>query len=108
VEQAIAEGDTVAVRSRASGRHTGPLGEVPASGRHRVTVSGTTFYRIESGKIAEDSTVFGSLGVRQQIRAVPETAAAGAWPERAASQRRSATSPAAGPADQPGSWEDGR
>lgn len=74
-EEILAEGDRVAARWTARGTHTGALGDIPPSGRD-VTVSGSTFYRIENGKIAEDWTIYDSLGLMQQIGAVPESAPA--------------------------------
>ena len=74
-EEILAEGDRVAARWTASGTHTGALGDIPPSGRE-FTVTGSTFYRIENGKIAEDWSIYDSLGLMQQIGAVPESAPA--------------------------------
>jgi steroid delta-isomerase-like uncharacterized protein len=74
-DEVLAEGDGVAVRWTARGTHTGALGDIPPSGRD-VTVSGSSFYRIESGKIAEDWSVYDALGLMQQIGAVSESARA--------------------------------
>ncbi|WP_326686381.1 MULTISPECIES: ester cyclase [unclassified Streptomyces] len=48
----VADG-RAATRWHSSGTHTGPLLDVPATGR-RVTVSGATFSRVENGLITEE------------------------------------------------------
>jgi steroid delta-isomerase-like uncharacterized protein len=52
VEDVIAEGDRVAVRYRFTGTHRGTLMGIPATGKF-ATMTGVTFYRMESGRIAE-------------------------------------------------------
>jgi len=51
-EQIVAEGDTVAVRWTARGRHTGHLLGLPPTGRETVT-TGIDMLRIADGKIVE-------------------------------------------------------
>jgi steroid delta-isomerase-like uncharacterized protein len=48
----IAEDDHVVERYTATGTQTGPLGDLPASGR-KATWTGVNIFRIECGKIAE-------------------------------------------------------
>ncbi len=52
VEQLIGEGDLVAARWTATGRHSGPLAGVPATGTD-VRWSGTDVYRLADEKIVE-------------------------------------------------------
>jgi steroid delta-isomerase-like uncharacterized protein len=71
IEDQIAEGDTVASRWTATGTHQGPLTGIPPSGK-RVRVTGITISRYASGKIAEEWFSYDTLGMLQQIGAVPE------------------------------------
>ncbi len=52
------------------GTHKGNLGPVPATGK-QVTVTGIWILRLAGGKIAEQWGVFDSLGLMQQLGAVP-------------------------------------
>jgi predicted ester cyclase len=73
VKEQIAEGDHVASRWEGRGRHTAELMGVPPTGRD-VTVSGQTLSRVENGKIVEEYTNWDTLGMLQQIGAVPASA----------------------------------
>lgn len=53
IQDQVADGDRVVVRFTGAGTHTGAFGAEAPSGQ-RVTVYGTTIYRLESGLIAED------------------------------------------------------
>jgi steroid delta-isomerase-like uncharacterized protein len=70
VEDQIAEGDEVVTRWRGRGTHQGELFGVAPSG-NQVELSGITISRFEGGKIAEDWTNSDTLGLMQQIGAVP-------------------------------------
>lgn len=70
VEQAIAEGDYVAVRWTARGTHKGELFGIPATGKES-TVTGISFDRWANGKIVESWTNWDTLGLLQQIGAMP-------------------------------------
>ena len=70
VKDQIAEGDVVASRWEGRGRHTGELMGVPPSGND-VVVEGFVFSRVRDGKIVEDRTVWDTLGMLQQIGAIP-------------------------------------
>ncbi len=66
----IAEGDRVATRWEGKGRHTGELmGITPTS--KEVVVSGLSLSRVANGKIVEDWTNWDTLGMLQQIGAIP-------------------------------------
>jgi predicted ester cyclase len=52
VEDLIAEGDRVAIRSTSRGMQRGPLGPIPATGR-RVNFSSYLMARIAGGKVVE-------------------------------------------------------
>ena len=70
VEEQIAEGDEVVTRWTGWGTHQGELMGIPPSG-NQVEVPGITISRISGGKIAEDWTNYDTLGLMQQIGAVP-------------------------------------
>ncbi len=70
IEDLIADGDKVAARWTAQGRHEGELNGIPATGRH-VIVNGITIFRIANGKVVEGWTMADRLGLMQQIGAIP-------------------------------------
>ena len=69
VEREVAEGNTLAVEWRCVGTHTGPLGDIPPTGR-RIDIRGHVMARFERGKIVEEFEVFDELYMLQQIGAV--------------------------------------
>jgi predicted ester cyclase len=75
VIDAIAEGDLVSVRWEGRGRHTGEIMGFGPTGKD-VVVTGQTFARVRDGKIVEDWTNWDTLGMLQQIGAIPTGAAA--------------------------------
>jgi steroid delta-isomerase-like uncharacterized protein len=75
IEDQIAEGDKVVTRWTAVGTHDGDLPGLPASGRSS-TVTGIGIDRIEGGKIVEAWGNWDTLGMMQQLGAVPAAAAA--------------------------------
>ena len=77
VEAQVAEGDRVVTRWRARGTHSGPLGDLPATGRAFV-MDGMTLERVEDGRIAEIWVARDELGVMRQLGVLPEREAAGA------------------------------
>jgi steroid delta-isomerase-like uncharacterized protein len=75
IEEQIAEGDAVATRWNARGTHQGDLMGIPATGK-QATVTGITIDRIADGRIAESRTNWDTLGLLQQIGAIPAMATA--------------------------------
>jgi steroid delta-isomerase-like uncharacterized protein len=75
VEDQIAEGDKVVTRWTAIGTHDGDLPGLPASG-NKSTVTGIGIDRFEDGKIVEAWNNWDTLGMLQQLGAVPAGAAA--------------------------------
>jgi steroid delta-isomerase-like uncharacterized protein len=71
VEQQFAEGDFVVTRWTARGTNDGGLMGMPPTGKS-VECAGITIDRIAGGKIAETWTCWDTLGMMQQIGAVPE------------------------------------
>ena len=70
VDIAIAEGDFVTVRWTARGTHKGDLFGIAPTGK-QATVTGITIDRYAGGKIAESWTNWDTLGLLQQLGAVP-------------------------------------
>jgi predicted ester cyclase len=65
-DQIVAEGDTVAVRWTAHGRHTGHLPGLSPTGRETV-ITGIDMLRIAGGKIAEGWVSWDVLGLVEQV-----------------------------------------
>ena len=72
-EDAVAEGDKVAYRWKASGMHEGGLMGIPPTG-NRMTITGTAMARISGGRIEEGWQNFDALGMMQQLGVIPEAA----------------------------------
>jgi steroid delta-isomerase-like uncharacterized protein len=75
VEGQIAEGDIVATRWTGRGTHDGNLMGI-APTQKEATVSGITMSRLQNGKVVEEWTNWDTLGMLQQLGAVPEMARA--------------------------------
>jgi steroid delta-isomerase-like uncharacterized protein len=70
IEQQLAEGDMVTTRWTGRGTHKGELMGIPATGK-QVTVSGITISRVAKGKVVEEWSNWDTLGMLQQLGAVP-------------------------------------
>ena len=70
IETLVGEGDHVAVRFAADGTHGGEFMGIPATG-HDVSITGTVFYRLTSGKIAEAWLQADFQTLWQQLGAIP-------------------------------------
>ena len=66
----IAEGEYVATRWEGRGRHTGDLMGIAPTGKE-VVVTGQTCSRVVDGKIVAEQTNWDTLGMLQQIGAIP-------------------------------------
>jgi steroid delta-isomerase-like uncharacterized protein len=75
IEDQIADGDLVVTRWSAKGTHQGELMGVTATGK-QATVTGITIDRIADGRIAESWTNWDTLGLMQQLGAIPAPAMA--------------------------------
>ena len=73
IENQIAEGDFVATSWTARGTHKGDLFGI-APTEKQVTINGVTIDRFKGGKIAEAWDTWDTLGLMQQIGAVPAMA----------------------------------
>jgi len=70
VDDIIAEADTVALRVTFRGTHTGPLMNIPPTGKS-ITVSGINLFRIVDGKAVEQWANTDDLGMMQQLGLIP-------------------------------------
>ena len=70
VDDLIAEGDRVVIRWTGTGTHSGEFMGVPATGV-KISVTGIAIDRIEGGKIVEHWEQFDTLGMMQQLGAIP-------------------------------------
>jgi steroid delta-isomerase-like uncharacterized protein len=70
IEDMIAEGDKVAMRVGISATHKGELLGIPATGK-QLSVTGTEVYRLAEGKIDEQWVNVDTLGMMQQLGAIP-------------------------------------
>ena len=66
IEKQLAENDLVAVHWTARGTNTGAGNGIPATGR-AVEITGTTLFRLDDGRIAEEWTCANSLGMMRQL-----------------------------------------
>lgn len=78
VGELIAEGDYVVGRWEGGGTHTGPafgdlpIGALPEASGRSMRFTGTTVFRIENGKIAEEIGEEGALTALQQLGLLPK------------------------------------
>jgi predicted ester cyclase len=73
VDDQIAEGDKVASRWTGRGTHDGELMGIAPTGKP-VAVAGLTLSRVENGRVVEEWTNWDTLGMLQQLGAVPAPA----------------------------------
>jgi predicted ester cyclase len=70
IEDIVAEGDKVALRTTFRGTHTGELNGIPPTGR-QVEVTALNIFRIVNGKAVEQRVVNDDLGMLQQLGLAP-------------------------------------
>ena len=70
IEDAAAEGDTVAVRGTMGGTHEGELMGIAPTGE-RVAVQQVHWFRVADGKVAEHWAVRDDLGMMRQLGVMP-------------------------------------
>ena len=73
IEDMVAEGDKVVVRTTMRGTQRGEFFGIPPTGK-RVTMSGIHIVRIAGGKIAEHWGINDDLGMMQQLGVIPAPA----------------------------------
>ena len=70
IEDTIAEGDKVVIRMTWSGTHKGEFMGIPATGK-RVSIGVIDILRMDGGKCVEHWGQMDSMGMMQQIGAIP-------------------------------------
>jgi|ERR671934_1699371 steroid delta-isomerase-like uncharacterized protein len=75
IDEQIAEGDLVASRWTGRGTHRGELMGIAPTGK-QVTVTGINISRVVEGKVVEEWSNWDTLGMLQQLGAVPSAAGA--------------------------------
>jgi predicted ester cyclase len=70
IEEMIAEGEKVALRTTFRGTHTGELNGIPPTGR-QVEVTALNIFRLVNEKAVEQIVVNDDLGMLQQLGLVP-------------------------------------
>jgi predicted ester cyclase len=66
IEDQVIAGDKVATRWAAEGTHTGPLGEVPPTGK-RVRIDGLILDRVVGDRVVERWEQWDQMGMLQQL-----------------------------------------
>jgi steroid delta-isomerase-like uncharacterized protein len=74
VQEMLSAGDRVVTRWIGRGTHVGEINGIAPTGK-TITVDAISLHRVVDGKITEDRTVWDTLGMLQQIGAVPAPAA---------------------------------
>jgi steroid delta-isomerase-like uncharacterized protein len=70
VQELFSAGDRVVTRWTGKGTHSGELMGVPPTGKP-LAVEAISIFRVAEGQLAEEWTVWDTLGLLQQIGAVP-------------------------------------
>ena len=70
ISDIIGSGDLVAAHFTLSGVHTGDLMGVPPTGK-ALKATATGMFRLEDGKVVENTVNFDALGLLQQLGVVP-------------------------------------
>ena len=70
INEMVGEGEKVVTRFTWTGTHAGAFLGVPATGRH-VMVKGVVIDRLEGGKMADSRILMDTLGLMQQLGAIP-------------------------------------
>jgi steroid delta-isomerase-like uncharacterized protein len=76
IDDLLAEGDKVLWRFTSQGTHTGPLMNIPPTGKS-ATVTGMVLFRVANDKIAEVWVNFDTLGMLQSMGVIPTPEQAG-------------------------------
>ena len=76
IEDIVADGDKVAIRTTRTGTHTRQLGNISPTGK-KVKIAEFKVFRLNGGKIAEDWSLNNGLLAYQQLGALPPTSEIG-------------------------------
>ena len=69
LEDFVAEGEKVLVRLRVQATHTGPFGEMTATGR-KIDIAVLDLFQIRDGRLVEHWALLDNLGMLKQLGAV--------------------------------------
>lgn len=70
VDELVADGDRVAIRYHWTGTHTGPMADIPPTGK-TVNMTGAAIYRFADGKITEVWLKTDRMTMLQQLGLMP-------------------------------------
>ena len=70
IEEAVADGETVAVRGTCNGTHEGELWGIPPTGE-RFAAQQSHWFRVDDDKVAEHRAVTDDLGMMRQLGITP-------------------------------------
>ena len=70
IQDIIAEGDKVVVRTTTTETHKGYFANIPPTGK-KISISATVIFRVDNGKIQEEWTMSDTLVLYQQIGLLP-------------------------------------
>lgn len=73
IESMVEEGSIIFVRWKASATHEGVFHGIPSTGRY-VSVTGINMYKLSDGLVTEEWEQMDSLGLLQQLEALPPSA----------------------------------
>lgn len=71
IHEQVVDGNVVVTRGTTHGTNTGPLGDIPPSGK-AIQTDWIIFTRFVEEKIAEDYEIFDEMGVMMQMGAIPD------------------------------------
>jgi predicted ester cyclase len=78
IDELLAVGDQVVLQWTFTGTHRGPLGDIPASGRHVNAPPGIAIFRVDAGKVIKGQMVWDKYALLQQLGVLASNSAAGA------------------------------
>lgn len=67
IQQTVAEGDTVVIRSIVTGTHEGDFQEQPATG-NKIEFTSIVIYRVKNGRIVDEKELSDTLSFSQQLK----------------------------------------
>jgi predicted ester cyclase len=71
IEDAAADGDTVAVRGTCTATHEGELWDIPPTGKRFAAQQQSHWFRVSEGKVAEHWAVRDDLSMMRQLGVMP-------------------------------------
>ena len=78
IDELLEVGDQVVLQWTFTGTHDGPLGDIPATGRHVNTPPGIAIFRVDGGKVIKGQFAWDKYALLQQLGILASGSAAGA------------------------------